>query len=147
MTTFTIHTPDSAPTESKEQLEITQQRKGLIPNLYGVLAEAPIAVEAYEMLASLLMRASFTPTERHVVWFTINAYHDCHYCMAAHTLLAKGEKVPEDVIETARAVGSYQDPKLEALRAFTLKLVENRGRTSPEDREAFLAAGFKPLEL
>ena len=109
MTTFTIHTPESAPAESKQQLESTQQRKGLIPNLYGVLAEAPIAVEAYEMLASLLMRASFTPTERHVVWFTINAYHDCHYCMAAHTLLAKGEKVPEDVIEAARAVRSYED--------------------------------------
>ncbi len=142
MTTFTIHTADSAPAESKQQLESTQQRKGLIPNLYGVLAEAPIALEAYETLASLLMRASFTPTERHVVWFTINAYHDCHYCMAAHTLLAKVEKVPEDVIETARAVGSYEDPKLEALRVFTLNLVENRGWTSPEALDAFLAAGF-----
>ncbi len=142
MTTFTIHTPDTAPAESKEQLEAAQQRFGQIPNLYGVLAEAPIAVEAYDTLASLLMRSSFTRTERHVVWFTINAYHDCHYCMASHTLLAKGEKVPEDVIETARAVGSYADPKLEALRVFTLNLVENRGWTSPEDLEAFLAAGF-----
>ncbi len=151
MTTFTIHTPDSAPAESKQLLESIQRRNGLvpnlmdlsrIPNLYGVLAEAPIAVEAYETLANLLMRSSLTPTERHVVWFTINAYHDCHYCMAAHTLLAKREKVPEDVIETARAVRSYEDPKLEALRVFTLNLVENRGRTSPEDLEAFLAAGF-----
>ncbi len=132
MTTFIIHTPESAPAESKQQLESTRQRKGLIPNLYGVLAEAPIALEAYETHGNLLMRSSFTPTERHVVWFTINAYHDCHYCMAAHTFLAKGEKVPEDVIETARAVGAYQDPKLEALRAFTLKLVENRGRTKGE---------------
>ncbi len=142
MTTFTIHTADSAPAESRARLETAQRRKGLIPNLYGVLAEAPIALEAYELLASLLMRSSFTATERHVVWFTINAYHDCHYCMAAHTLLAKGEKVPEDVIETARAVRSYADPKLEALRVFTLILVENRGWTSPEDLEAFLGAGF-----
>ena len=88
------------------------------------------------------MRASFTPTERHVVWFTINAYHDCHYCMAAHTLLAKGEKVPEDVIETARAVRSYEDPKLEVLRVFALNLVENRGWVAPEGLEAFLGAGF-----
>jgi len=142
MTTFTIHTAETAPAESKRLLETTQRRKGIIPNLYGVLAEAPIAVEAYEMLANLLMRASFTPAERHVVWFTINAYHDCHYCMAAHTFLAKGEKVPEDVIETARAVRSYKDPKLEALRLFTLNLVENRGWASPENLEAFLAAGF-----
>ena len=62
--------------------------------------------------------------------------------MAAHTFLAMGEKVPEDVIETARAVGSYADPKLEALRVFTLKLVENRGWAAPQDLEAFLDAGF-----
>ena len=142
MTTFTIHTPDSAPAESKEQLATARARYGQIPNLYGVLAEAPIAVEAYDTLGSLLMRSSLTPTERHVVWFTINAYHDCHYCMAAHTALAKGENVPEDVIETARAVGSYADPKLEALRVFTLNLVENRSSASPQDFEAFLAAGF-----
>ena len=67
MTTFTIHTADSAPAESKKQLESARQRFGQIPNLYGVLAEAPIAVEAYDTLASLLMRSSFTPTERHVV--------------------------------------------------------------------------------
>lgn len=142
MTTFTIHTADSAPAESKEQLKSAQQRFGRIPNLYGVLAEAPIAVEAYDTLGGLLMRSSFTPTERHVVWFTINAYHDCHYCMAAHTVLAMGETVPEDVIKTARDVGSYEDPKLEALRVFTLDLVENRGRVLPEDLDAFLAAGF-----
>lgn len=142
MTTFTVHTPDSAPAESKAQLESAQQRFGRIPNLYGVLAEAPIAVEAYDMLGGLLMRSSFAPTERHVVWFTINAYHDCHYCMAAHTVLAKGEKVQEDVIETARAVRPYEDPKLEALRVFTLSLVENRGRASAKDLDVFLSAGF-----
>jgi AhpD family alkylhydroperoxidase len=142
MTSFTIHNAETAPADSKTLLEATQSRIGQIPNLYGVLAEAPIAVEAYDALGALLMRSSFTPTERHVVWFTINAYHDCHYCMAAHTFLAKGEKVPEDVIETARAVGSYEDPKLEALRVFTLNMVENRGWTSPEGLKAFLAAGF-----
>lgn len=142
MTTFIIHNANSAPAGSKELLEATQRRKGLIPNLYGVLAEAPIAVEAYDALGSLLMRSSFTPTERHVVWFTINAYHDCHYCMAAHTFLAKGEGVPEDVIETARAVGAYEDPKLEALRVFTLNLVESRGWASAEALDAFLGAGF-----
>ena len=50
--------------------------------------------------------------------------------------------MPEDVIETARAVGSYDDPRLETLRVFTLKLVEKRGWTSSQDLEAFLVAGF-----
>ena len=142
MTAFPIHTPDSAPAGSKALLEAAQKRVGRISNVYGALAEAPIAIEAYDMLGTLLRRASFTPTERHVVWFAINAYHDCHYCMAAHTLLAKAENVPSGVIETARAMGSYDDPKLEALRVFTLSMVDSRGATPPEGLEAFLAAGF-----
>ena len=142
MTAFTIHTPDSAPAGSRELLEATQKRVGRIPNIYAALAEAPIAIEAYDMLGTLLRRASFTPAERHVVWFTINAYHDCHYCMAAHTLLAKGENVPEDVIKTARAMDSYDDPRLEALRVFTLSMTDSRGWPSPEGQKAFLAAGF-----
>ena len=141
-TTFTIHDTESAPAEIKDQLESYKKRFGNIPNLFGVLAEAPIAVEAYDILGNLLMKSSFTPTERHVVWFTINAYHDCHYCMAAHTFLAKKEKVSEAVIDTARAISSYDDPKLEALRVFTLNVVEHRGRVSAKDFEAFIAAGF-----
>ena len=139
---FAIHNTETAPSESKQLLESLQKRYGSIPNLFGVLAEAPIAAEAYDILGTLLMKSSFTPTERHVIWFAINSYHDCHYCMAAHTFLAKGEKISEDVIEAARTGDSYNDPKLEALRVFTLSLVENRGWTSAEDLETFITAGF-----
>ena len=141
-TTFTIHNTESAPMGSKDQLKRLQKRYKSIPNLFGVLAEAPIAVEAYDILGNLLMKSSFTPTERHVIWFTINAYHDCHYCMAAHTFLAKSEQVSEEVIETARVTGSYDEPRLEALRIFTLNLVENRGWVSAQDIEEFITAGF-----
>lgn len=142
MSHFSVHTPASAPAGSRKHLEAAQQRYGRVPNLYGTLAEAPIAVEAYDTLGSLLMRSSFTPSERHVAWFAVNAYHDCRYCMAAHTAIALGEKVPRDVIDTARAVRPYEDPKLEALRLFTLNLVENRGWAAPEATETFLGAGF-----
>ena len=50
MTTFTIHTPESAPAESKPTLEAAQAHYGRVPNVYGVLAEVPIAIEAYDAL-------------------------------------------------------------------------------------------------
>lgn len=141
-TTFDIYNTETASDKSKELLRGIQKRFGQIPNLFGVLAEAPIAVEAYDILGQLLTKSSFTPTERHVIWFTINAYHECYYCMAAHTFLAKGEKVSEEVIETARAMEAYEDTKLEILRTFTLNLVENRGWVNPKSVEAFITAGF-----
>lgn len=142
MTKFTLHNMDTAPEESKKHLQGALGLRGRVPNVYGILAEAPIAIETYLALAGIMKKASFTPTERNVVWFTLNSYHDCSYCMAAHTFLAKGEKVPEDVIETARAMGSYEDPKLEALRVFTLAMADKRGWVSAQELEAFLAAGF-----
>ncbi len=142
MTDFTIHTRDSASSEGKSALERTQQVFGGIPNLMGGLAEAPAAADAYLELTKLVGRTSFTPTERHVVWFTFNTYNNCEYCMAAHTTMAKGEKIDDAVIETARNEGTYDDPKLEALRSFAYAVADQRGWVSDDAVQAFLDAGF-----
>ena len=77
-----------------------------------------------------------------MVWFTINLEHGCHYCMSAHTPWAMGDGVPQDVIDTARAGSAYSDVRLEALRAFTLAMVRERGWVDDVSIDAFLSAGF-----
>lgn len=146
-TSFTVHTINSAPEGSKATLEKVKKNFGMVPNLYGVLAEAPAAVEAYSELSRIVNSTSFSSTERHVIWLTINAYHECHYCMAAHTMMAKGDKVDDAIIETARNGGSYEDAKLEALRVFTLAVVEGRGWVSEQAVNAFIEAGFNQAQI
>ena len=46
MTTFPIHSLDTAPDASKPILTATQKKFGFVPNLFRVMAEAPAAVEA-----------------------------------------------------------------------------------------------------
>jgi hypothetical protein len=41
MSNFTIHTIESAPEDSKAQLEEGFKAFGMIPNLHGTLAESP----------------------------------------------------------------------------------------------------------
>jgi len=142
MTDFTIHTADSHPAEAGEVIAKTKAKFGFVPNLIGALAEAPEAAEAYLALTQAMYNSAFTAEERNVVWFTVNAYHGCHYCMAVHTGIAKAENVPEQVIDIARKAGDYADPKLQALKDFTLKMVEKRGRLEPSEVDAFIAAGF-----
>ena len=142
MTEFTIHNENTAPEGSQPVLADARKRLGFLPNVFGVLAEAPVAVEAYGTLNDLFVRSSFTPTERHVVWFANIYENDCTYCMAAHTGIAKLEHIPEDVVEAARSGTPYADPKLEALRSFTRSLVVNRGWVSDEELTAFINAGF-----
>jgi alkylhydroperoxidase family enzyme len=147
MTEFSIHTLESAPPDAKPVLEGLQKAYGQVPNLIGILAEAPVAAEAYVALDGLFRRSSFTPTERHVVWFTNNFENDCHYCMAAHTAIARSEKVAADVIEAARSGERYADPRLEALRHFTSKLVTSRGWPTEGEVQRFLDEGFAKAQI
>ncbi len=142
MNTFTIHDTETAPIASKPFIERAQQKYGMVPNLIGLLAEAPVAVEAYQTLAGLFTQSSFTPTERNIVWLTNNYENECEYCMAAHTGIAKSEKVDDAVIEALRNGQLLADPRLQALRQFTTALVVNRGWVGGDEVDAFLAAGY-----
>jgi uncharacterized peroxidase-related enzyme len=142
MAQFQIHTPETASPEGKEVLERAQKRYGFVPNLIGGMVEAPAAADAYMAMGDLLGKTSLTPSERHVAWFTANFEHGCDYCMAAHSAIATAEKIPADVIESARSGKPYADAKLEALRAFTLQVVRERGWVNDGAVDAFLEAGF-----
>ena len=142
MPTFTVHTSETVPDDSREVLEKVQSNYGFVPNLLGVLAEAPVAAEAYLSLIALCRQSSFTPTERHVVWFAINYEHECNYCMAAHSAIAQMEDIAEDVIEATRNGNPYDDSRLQTLREFTRHVVVDRGEVSPQQVDQFLAAGF-----
>ncbi|MEO1000542.1 MAG: carboxymuconolactone decarboxylase family protein [Pseudomonadota bacterium] len=142
MPSFPIHTADTAPEGTREVLEKAKGRYGFVPNLIGALSESPEAAEHYMALGDALRKTTLTTEELHVVWFTVNRLHECGYCMAAHSAIAKGDKVSETVIETARVGGTYADARLEALRVFTEAMVIDRGWVAPEVVDAFLAAGF-----
>lgn len=142
MTDFIIHNQETAPSASRPILDRLQKAIGFVPALYGVLAEAPKALEAYEILATLFKATSLTTTEQHVVWLSINFENNCDYCVPAHTGLAKMDQVPDDVIDALRNGTAIADPRLQALRSFTGRLVENRGWVADEEVSQFLAAGY-----
>lgn len=147
MTQFKIHTLDTAPAASKPLLDKSIKAFGSVPGLYGVLAEAPKALEAYQALAAFFQDTSLTTNEQHVVWLTINYENDCGYCVPAHTGLAKLDAVPDDIIEALRNGTPISDPKLEALRTFTVQVVQKRGWVTDDDVLTFLAAGYTQQQI
>jgi len=143
--TFNVHTIESAP--QGEQLEASQTAFGFIPNLHGVLAESPAALNAYKTLGDLFGKTSLSLVERNVVWMTSNEENNCHYCKPAHTAIAHMSKVPADVIQAIRTGTDIADPKLQALRVFTQKVVNQRGQLSDADTRAFLNAGYESEDI
>jgi len=141
-TDFTLHDPATAPADAKPILEGAEASFGMVPNLHRVLAEAPAALEGYASLWSIFDKTSFTPAERQVVYLTSNYENECRYCMAGHSVLAKGAGLADDAIAALRNGTAIAEPRLEALRTFTSKVVVQRGWVEEADVQAFLQVGF-----
>jgi AhpD family alkylhydroperoxidase len=142
MTEFTIHTLDTAPDDAKPALEASFKNNGRIPGLHGVMADAPGLLNAYNFAHQQFMATSFDAEEKTVVWQAVNVEQDCHYCVPAHTGIAKMMKVDDAITEALRNETPLPTAKLEALRTFTLTVVRNRGFVDDADTQAFLDAGY-----
>lgn len=147
MTTLKVHNIETAPEGSKALLENSQKAFGRIPGLHGVLAGAPGILEAYQTLHQLFVDSSFNNEELTVVWQTINVEHACHYCVPAHTGIAKMMKVDDAITEALRNETPLENPKLEALRNMTLTMVRNRGQVTQEDLNTFYTAGYEERQV
>lgn len=139
---YTIHNPDTAPGEAKEILAGATKTLGFVPNLLGIMAEAPALVKAYTTLSRIFAETSFSAAERQVVLLTVSYENGCEYCVAAHSVIAAVQKVPDEVVRAIRDGRPIGDTKLEALRRFTSAVVTSRGWPTEGDTKALLAAGY-----
>lgn len=139
---FTLHDEASAPPDSKALLEDSRRVFGMIPNLHAVMAEAPGMLEGYKALHQLFLNTSFDEEEKTVVWQAVNVEHECHYCVPAHTAIAKRMNVSDTISDALRDRTPLPNARLEALRTFTLQVVRKRGRLDPANLQAFLEAGY-----
>jgi len=142
MTDFTLHTEDTAPDDAKPLIANSQAAFGFVPGLHAVMAEAPGLLEAYQRVHELFAKSSFDADELTVVWQAVNVENACHYCVPAHTGIAKSMKVDDAITDALRDGTPLPTPRLEALRDFTLKLVRQHGNVAEADVQAFLEAGF-----
>ncbi|WP_394176418.1 carboxymuconolactone decarboxylase family protein [Thalassotalea litorea] len=147
MSKFTIHNLETAPEQSKPLLEASQQAYQMIPNLHGVMAEAPGLLEGYQQLGKLFEQTSFDAEELTVVWQTVNVEHECHYCVPAHTGIAHSMKVDPALTEALRNRQPMLNDKLQALQDTVLILVRNRGHISDDEVKRFYDAGYGQQQL
>jgi len=145
---FTPHRKDTAPEGSVAALEEVESAFGFIPNMMGVLAESPVAVKAYlDLVFGLERRGDLSSAERQFLMIAISAENGCEYCVPAHSAIAAQTGLKGEHIAAAGSGAAVDDPRLTALRAFGLTMIEKRGRASDGDVQAFLDAGFTKAQL
>lgn len=142
--TLAAQTIDSAPNGARQILEGAKTRMGMVPNMYGRMANLSGLLTTYAHgYEAFRAQGGFTPAEQEVVLLVISRENGCEYCVGAHSMIAdKMSKVPPQALEAVRTGKAIVDPKLAALAAFTQAMVEKRGNPSPADAAAFLKAGF-----
>ena len=142
MPDFQIHDEATAPRSQQDAARQFEEGLRHDPGLHAVMAEAPGLLEGYQLVHQLFMNTSFDKDELTVIWQSINVEHDCHYCVPAHTGIAKGMKVDDAITEALRNETPLPNGRLEALRSFTLSVVRKRGKVDERAVQDFLDAGF-----
>lgn len=147
MTDFPLHDTNSAPEAAQPRLEGARKAMGFIPNIFAKMAEAPAVLEGYMALSDIFDRTSLSPVEREVVLLTTSVEHECHFCVAAHSGRAKKAGMDEAVLQALRDGKPLPDARLQALHAFTLAVVRERGRVDEGAVEDLLEAGFERQQV
>ncbi|MGM9513462.1 carboxymuconolactone decarboxylase family protein [Roseateles sp. DB2] len=142
MSAFPIHTPASAPSAAQALLAQAQERYGFVPHLFAGMASAPALLAAYVDTSEAYASSSLSAIEQQVVSLTASRLHECHYCVAAHSTIARMQRLDPAVVQALRQGVPLPDTKLEALRQFTQQMVEQRGWARPGQLESLLAAGY-----
>jgi len=140
---FEYHDKVTAPAQSVPVLEATEAAFGFLPNLHRIMSESPTLIEAYSRLYGLATeQTNLSPLEVQIVFMTANYYNSCHYCVAGHSMVMTMMKAPQEIITAMRENSPLEDVKLEALRSFAHKLLENRGHVGDAALMTFLDAGY-----
>jgi AhpD family alkylhydroperoxidase len=142
MSQFPIQTLDSAPDASKPLLQGASKAYGFTPNLLAGMATAPALLEGYMTLSGIFNKTQLSETERQIILLTASRIHSCNYCMAAHSFISTSSGVPADVVQALRNNTPIADAKLEALRQFTIVMVNSRGWPDANEVQAVIAAGY-----
>jgi AhpD family alkylhydroperoxidase len=140
---------ETADADSAELLNSAKKTVGFVPNMFSVMANFPAILSVYnDGYKKFRETSGFTPIEQEVVFLTVSHVNDCHYCVAAHSMVAdKMSGVPADMLESLRAGKPLVDPKLQTLAALSRELVEQRGQPSEQTVKNFLESGYNETHL
>ncbi|MFG1886776.1 carboxymuconolactone decarboxylase family protein [Micromonospora sp. NPDC049051] len=144
MPTFTAHTVDTAPAAARPTIEGVRRRLGHLPAAVGLMAESPELLTGFLTGNGIFEKCALEPLEREVVVMTVATRNECHLCVAMHTAaLARHGATPE-LVGALRAGTPLPDDRLEALRRFTVAVLDHRGAVPEDGITTFLAAGYQP---
>jgi AhpD family alkylhydroperoxidase len=141
---FPVHTPDTAPAAARSTMANVHRKLGHLPGAVALMAESPELLKGFLTANALFEATDLDPVAREVVVLTVATRNECHLCVAMHTATLARDGAAPELIGALRSGAPLPDPRLDALRRFTLAALDHRGAVPDHQLDAFLAAGWQP---
>jgi AhpD family alkylhydroperoxidase len=141
-TMFTEHTVESAPAGARRAMTATTSHFGYLPSAVARMATSPELLDGFLKLSAMFEGTTLDPVAREVLVMTIAARNGCHLCVAMHTARLTALDADAALIAALRGAEALDDPHLDAIRVFTLRVLDTSGDVGEAALRGFLAQGY-----
>ncbi|MFD0021496.1 carboxymuconolactone decarboxylase family protein [Streptomyces sp. NPDC058382] len=138
---FPDHSPESAPAAARATMTAVTRKQGYLPVGVARLASSPELLNGFLKVSALFESTTLPPLAREVVIMTMATRNDCHLCVAMHTAKLDALDADAGLVAALRDGSPLCDEQLEAVRKFTLAVIETNGAVDDGTLQAFLAHG------
>src|SRR5258708_3083016 len=142
MSSYPVHTIESAPAQSKPVLQQLQQVFGLIPNIAAAMAASPVLINGFIGLFERVHASSLTEPQIQTLLLTNAVTNASEWAVAFHTALALKQGVHPTDVDAIRHGGPPKDVGLASLSTLARTLIEKRGHLAESDQRRFFEVGF-----
>ncbi|MEM8834924.1 MAG: carboxymuconolactone decarboxylase family protein [Planctomycetota bacterium] len=142
-----LNTVDPASAEGPVKEIFDGPLQGKHFNIFKGMANSPAALNAYLGIAGALGNAQLSAAEQETIQLAIGEANGCDYCLGAHTALGKMAGLSEAQTIGARKGHVSEDPKLDALAKFALRIHEKKGWVGDDDFAAVRDAGYSDGQI
>jgi AhpD family alkylhydroperoxidase len=142
MTVFTEHTIESAPPAARRAMAATVDHLGYLPSAAARMAASPHLLDGFLKLSGMFDATTLDPLARVTAIMTISARNGCDICIAMHTARLRAMDADDTLIAALRTGGALSDPRLDAVRLFTLRILDTADDVGEAALREFLANGY-----
>ncbi|MFB7560292.1 carboxymuconolactone decarboxylase family protein [Streptomyces brevispora] len=141
---FPDHSPETAPAASRPAMAAVTAKQGHLPAAVARLASSPELLNGFLRTSALFESTTLDPLSREVLIMTMAARNGCHLCVAMHTAKLTALDADSELIAALRGESPLPipDERLEAVRQFTLAVIEASGAVDDDTLQSFLGHGY-----
>ncbi|MEU9102579.1 carboxymuconolactone decarboxylase family protein [Streptomyces sp. NPDC048361] len=141
-TLFAEHTLESAPAAARKSMEATVRHLGRLTPPVAKMATSPHLLDGFLKLNGIFEQATLDPVAREVLVMTVAVRNECHVCVAMHTGRLRELGADDELVAALHERRPLADPRLDAVRRFTLAVLAKAGGVEDEAVRDFLSYGY-----